>query len=358
MVIMAESCSDTPLSQESVSSIFTPPTPGLILDSSDEDESVISSRPTTPPPFLVHRMHFNPTKHNELSFFRNVDVCRSLPSPPRPQEGQVSSDETGIMGGELEAFVPEPQSPVKRLHDRPRRCANTPNKTPPGDSMPLDRFIPVREFTTPPSTTFHVGQSTEELSPEEKMLRRRLDREDPFMVTWQGRAASSPRMASDQLRSPHNTPRLVTDAAITTQHSHQATGSLRHVSAGAVWRVGGVAAALGRRPNGASGGSGSVLARGTTARMYTAKFLPQATPANEQREYEKKKHEARLALALDIDRSKRLLKNSKCWPLLEFTPCPAKPDFERFSPLVWENSAWRRAGQDCCKYISSRPDSL
>ncbi|KAG2419595.1 hypothetical protein HFD88_004391 [Aspergillus terreus] len=80
--------------------------------------------------------------------------------------------------------------------------------------------------------------------------------------------------------------------------------------------------------------------------MYTAKFLPQATPANEQREYEKKKHEARLALALDIDRSKRVLKNSKCWPLLEFTPCPAKPDFERFSPLVWENSAWRRAGQD------------
>ncbi|GES61791.1 WD40 repeat-like protein [Aspergillus terreus] len=153
-------------------------------------------------------------------------------------------------------------------------------------------------------------------------------------------------MASDQLRSPYNTPRLVTDAAITTQHSHQAPSSSRHVSAGAVWSVGGVAAALGRRPNAASGGSRSVLARGTTARMYTAKFLPQATPANEQREYEKKKHEARLALALDIDRSKRLLKNSKCWPLLEFTPCPAKPDFERFSPLVWENSAWRRAGQD------------
>ncbi|KAI2993479.1 hypothetical protein CBS147345_10245 [Aspergillus niger] len=85
-------------------------------------------------------------------------------------------------------------------------------------------------------------------------------------------------------------------------------------------------------------GSGGQFASGTTAPMFAAKFLPHVA-STEERE----KHKSRVALALDIDPARRLLKTCKLWHLLESLPSPSSPDFEKYSPFVWKDNAWRRA---------------
>ncbi|KAJ5762444.1 uncharacterized protein N7511_005826 [Penicillium nucicola] len=55
---------------------------------------------------------------------------------------------------------------------------------------------------------------------------------------------------------------------------------------------------------------------------------------------EEEKHESRLALALDIDPATRLLRTFL--PCLEAQPSPASPHYERLSPFVWKDSAWKK----------------
>ncbi|KAE8352365.1 hypothetical protein BDV28DRAFT_3721 [Aspergillus coremiiformis] len=80
--------------------------------------------------------------------------------------------------------------------------------------------------------------------------------------------------------------------------------------------------------------------------MYNASFLPHIASTEEQAKYE-----SRVALALDIDPARKLLDNRNVWSLLESTPAPFSPFYERFSPLVWKDNAWRRAERDRCKYM-------
>lgn len=79
------------------------------------------------------------------------------------------------------------------------------------------------------------------------------------------------------------------------------------------------------------------------APTYAAEFFPRTPTADEQH-----KHESRLALALDIDLATRLL--GTCSPSTESSPSPTSSDYERLSPFVWKDSAWRKAERDQCKY--------
>ncbi|PYI02197.1 WD40 repeat-like protein [Aspergillus sclerotiicarbonarius CBS 121057] len=268
----------------------------------------------------------NDAKHAPRSLRRTARSVESISDAKCPPATKHSS---------LDSLVPVRRSP-KRI--RTPIIFSTPGTELKGPILP-DRFIPKRESNSIPSTPFRVGRSPRELSPEEKILRQRSPKEDPFMPTRFRRSGNAPRIPSDRICSTHYGPHLVIDPAIAASDFSRGSRDVsRQVSNGAVWNVGGTSAALGRRSMATPNGLGGQFASGTTAPMFAAKFLPQVA-STEERE----RHKSRVALALNIDPASRLLKNCKLWPLLESLPSPSSPDYERFSPFVWKDNAWKRA---------------
>lgn len=216
-----------------------------------------------------------------------------------------------------------------------------------------DRFIPLRNSIGNPSTPYRVGKDPQELSPEERLFRRRSPGEDPFTPkkTRQSKSATK----AGRVFSPRFGPHLVNDSTVPGRSaSTGARDTTRRVSNGAIWAVGGTSAALGRRPTVALDGPRGLLASGTTAPMYAAKFLPQTRTSAEDRVT----YESRIALALDIDPAARVLNNSNLLSVIDPLPSPSSPEYEQFSPLVWKDNAWRRVERGQCKsrlFISGNP---
>jgi hypothetical protein len=253
-----------------------------------------------------------------------------------------------------------PSSPIIAPRLKENRTADAPFpergrsrlRVPPGgetarkifsNSVSPDRFIPKRHFAEISSTPFRVNKHPHHLSPEEKVLRRRLPGDDPFLPT-RPRPPAFPgqRPTPTRLRQTRfHRPRLVTDPAV-AGGGHQ-IDFLRRVSAGAVWGVGGTSAILGDPSVAVSNGAQSLSGKGSTGPTYVAKFLPTSTKADDQN-----KHESRLALALDIDPTTRLL--GTCVPCTENSPGPSSPYYERLSPFVWKDSAWKKVEREQCKY--------
>lgn len=203
-----------------------------------------------------------------------------------------------------------------------------------------DRFIPKRAFADDSSTPFRVNKHPQQLSPQEKLLRRRLPGDDPFLPTSRLLPPSPERKPSPTRvrQSPHQRPHLVTDSAVAGGNGPR--DFLRQVSSGTVWGVGGTSAVHGVSAT----DTGGVLSPGRqmTAPCYAAKFMPRLPIADEQN-----KHESRLALALDIDLTTRLL--GTCTPSTESSPSPTSSDYERLSPFVWKDSAWKKVEREQCK---------
>jgi hypothetical protein len=201
-----------------------------------------------------------------------------------------------------------------------------------------DRFIPGRESFDTSASPLRLNRSPHHLSPEEKLLRRRDTGADPFKPCHPRRAVSILRQDDQGVRrrSPHFVPHLVDDLAILRDDDSAGVDDQRQVSVGAVWNVGGSSAATGDSL-GVLDGMGSLLARGSIAPTYVVNFHRKITATEER-----KIHESRLALALDIDLAHRLLDICKVPAQLRTMPNPASPLFERCSPLTWRDNAWRR----------------
>ncbi|KAL4909066.1 hypothetical protein BDW74DRAFT_165718 [Aspergillus multicolor] len=200
-----------------------------------------------------------------------------------------------------------------------------------------DRFIPSREPIDASSSPYRVGKDPQELSPEEKLFRRRSPGDDPFTPKKVRRSKSTSR--SGRVFSPRFGPHLVNDSAVSGRTVSTGTrDGTRRVSNGAIWAVGGTSAALGRRSTVSPDGPRGILASGTTAPMYAAKFIPQTRSSTEDRVT----YESRIALALDIDTASKVLSNSNLLSISDPLPSPSSPAFERLSPLVWKDNAWRR----------------
>ncbi|KAB8239407.1 WD40 repeat-like protein [Aspergillus alliaceus] len=317
-----------------------PSTPELTSDTtSDGDSSLSVDYAITPPPLLGPVPHSNANSHIDLPFpdkdkdprsmFPLLVVCK--------RRHTVCNSECRPAGG---SKAPNQAVSPDRSRIRTRRStltdANVNHSRSPAS---LDRFIPVRQFIDPPSTLFRVGKNPQELSLEEKLLRHRSQKEDPFMPTRAGRSGSILGVHSSYQLRLYNGPRLVSSAVI--RGSWDPGHNSRQVSTGAVWHVGGASAAVGRQLRATSSPSGARFTSGTAAPMYNARFLPH-TASNE----EQAKYESRLALALDIDTASRLLSNRNARPLLESTPAPFSPLYERFAQLVWKDNAWKRAERD------------
>ncbi|KAE8147421.1 WD40-repeat-containing domain protein [Aspergillus avenaceus] len=206
------------------------------------------------------------------------------------------------------------------------------------NSKPLntpDRFVPTRQSMAP-STLFHTSKNPQELSYEEKLLRHRFHKEDPFLSARTRGPAAIPRLRIG-LHGTRRVPQLISDSITTLINGPGLSGTFRQVSDGAVWRVGGTPA-IGRRSRLITGGSGNFLASGTAAPMYHASFLPLVAPTDEQRKYE-----SRIALALDIDPAARLIDSRNASSPSKSALSPTSPHYERLSPLEWKDNAWKRA---------------
>ncbi|KAI1613319.1 WD40-repeat-containing domain protein [Exophiala viscosa] len=134
------------------------------------------------------------------------------------------------------------------------------------------------------------------------------------------------------LRPPHYTPSFVhgTDASPPRIDGRLATTSLRQVSGG-FWTVGGQLTVQLGQLQAVPSGNGGLIASGTTAPLHTASFLDQPTLDDKVVE-----HERRLALALDIDQTNRVLLQN------HVNRENGPHSLPQHSPFVWRDSRWTR----------------
>jgi len=118
------------------------------------------------------------------------------------------------------------------------------------------------------------------------------------------------------------------------RHDVQRTGT-RQISAGAVWNVGGPSA-VSDTVIAVSTGRNGVLGTGTNAPLYTSTFLNRADPEAELAAYER-----RLALALDVDQTDRILQHS---PLPTGVCKSLQNDMAKHAKPAWRDGAWIKDG--------------
>ena len=170
-----------------------------------------------------------------------------------------------------------------------------------------DRFISNRASAFDLSHTYRTTKAIKELNKSEKLLRDSSATPDQF-----GRLIL-PRVREQSHGSSRNRQRLTRPnrARSRTIGTYNAIGlpvdrsalQNRHVSAGAVWNVGGSGPAVQAGPVRAiSNGRGGFLSSGTNAPMYIADFLEEHT-----QDQEIETMQNRIAEALGIDQTERLI---------------------------------------------------
>jgi hypothetical protein len=123
-----------------------------------------------------------------------------------------------------------------------------------------------------------------------------------------------------------------------------------------VWTVGGFGASSVDHVHAVDDGRGGFTASGSNAPLYTANFFGNSDPVTDNN-----MHERRLALALDVDTSTRMLSPS---PVRSPSASPdnsADYGFSTSQRLVWKNSEWIKEGSTHRTYLthcfSERTDS-
>lgn len=188
----------------------------------------------------------------------------------------------------------------------------------------LDRFIPPRKSPTTSRETLRLSTPAGNLSEVEKVTRQRHPEFDPF-------GQRVPR--STRTRSYQNLQGAIRPTGSLASQNPEGPLSLRHgsreVSNGAVWNVGGSAIVTDSVP-GIPDGRGGMMNSGTNAPLHTTMFLSQTDSRSAQEE-----HERRLAHAMDIDQSSRVLGS--------FNKPATSSSNTRRAPS-WIDSQWIREG--------------
>jgi hypothetical protein len=192
-----------------------------------------------------------------------------------------------------------------------------------------DRFI---ASPRPPAVT---RESFELNKPAERELISRHDTHsygDPFS----GRLRRGRRLNEElrALRETHST--IIGRANVTRRNATISPSSnlfmaARQVSARGVWNVGGSSAAS-DTVAGVSNGRGGVLGSGTNAPLFTSSFFDRADPEAELEAYER-----RLALALEIDQSDRVLQHL---PMRGHLRSRQHGSSAPHLHHIWRDSAW------------------
>jgi len=184
-----------------------------------------------------------------------------------------------------------------------------------------DRFIASRAGTPAKEALVLPKHSDHSLLPSKSHLRS-TQPVDPFAP----RARRSLRVAEQYatLRAPTPLPRPVGRASMLD------TSPQRTISEGAIWSVGGISVTEGVAST--TNGRGGRVTSGTTAPHYTADFLRKRSPNEDEIV-----HGQRLAMAMDINRSSRVLDHS----------APSSPVslVSRSPPSrVWRDGKWDHDG--------------
>jgi meiosis-specific APC/C activator protein AMA1 len=202
------------------------------------------------------------------------------------------------------------------------RLSETPPRRPKSGSLRVpDRFVPLRDTTTPASDIFRITKAVGQLSTSEKLLRNKSAASDAFVYR---RRLVSPMASNYRLVSRSDT-RAVRSRGMLYQilPSYSLSNTLtvgtvlaplppsririlnvnipteRQVSYGSIWAVGGVAPS----GNAVNSGRGHLIQTGTSARLFRTSF----STARPKRDEELEKHQARLATALELDQTQRVL---------------------------------------------------
>jgi hypothetical protein len=199
-------------------------------------------------------------------------------------------------------------------------------------SCPPDRFIACRRPPTATRESFELIKLTERQKTGWIGLGTCPNR-DPFSQ----RLSRSERL-NNELRDLREVHSMIVgrvgarrrNAALAYRRNSITLGT-RQVSAGAVWNVGGLSA-VSDTVVGVSTGRGGMLMSGTNAPLYTSTFFNRADPEAELEAYER-----RLALALGVDQSDRVLQHSQISPISHNAPYNGAMSCLNH---IWRDGAW------------------
>ncbi|KAL8689345.1 MAG: hypothetical protein Q9218_004962 [Villophora microphyllina] len=283
---------------------------------------------------------------------RIEDEVPYLPTPPESHDSDGGSEDS----------LPYPVNPRPFLHSplpltlsdergrglfRRSWVARTPIAA---SSTSPDRYISNRYTPQDSASSLRLGKSPHLLSPDEKLLRHNSATPDPFLSSPRRRRHGRVLTSSIDSRSATRSQTRSTsshEVFMTPHHAHPPSQH-RQASVGAVWNVGGGTHHPTGPVEGISDGRGGLIGSGTNSPLYTAKFSEKDAPEDDQDIYEN-----RLAVALDIDRARKVLDFSR--------PQQRKPTpigFKRKrADLVgrtqWRYGEWAREGD-----ISRKPNHL
>ena len=199
-----------------------------------------------------------------------------------------------------------------------------------------DRFISSRSTQEASLKSFHVSK------PLSSKKTSALD--DPFDALNSRRLRDPARLSAlfpgISPRPPHRSRSARHNGSGGLDLSFSGPASQRrYASVGSVWNIGGLAPAPPGPIRAVDNGHGGITGSGTNAPMYTSKFFGTETP-----DQDLDRHERRIALALDIDQTNRILDIPQS-PSKEEVDSPrlgrTKRKLDHVEPLpIWQNGQW------------------
>ncbi|CAO2651096.1 Nn.00g093930.m01.CDS01 [Neocucurbitaria sp. VM-36] len=303
------------------------------------------------PPFCEqspkrHRQIYRSLSDTLISGLNSRSLSTSSPSdtvitdietsiPPYTASTNIYFEENSSSGKLHRLPLRDSSSPLRPFQRVARgNFSSTPRQSQSGTP---DRFIACRRPPTVTRESFELNKPAERLETERKAGRGSRSSADVFSR----RLRRSGRL-NDELRGLREAHSLITERTSANRrnanfrHSSQPL-SVRQVSAGAVWNVGGPSA-VSDTVVGVSTAQGGMLGRGTNAPLYKSSFLNRADPEAELEAYER-----RLALALNVDQVDRILQHSP----VSLSPYSKKLGGATLDVKhVWRDGAWIEDGHN------------
>lgn len=314
------------------------PTQGIahVTERKTFQSATTAQAPSTPPRFMQKQSA--------------VEDVSYLPTPPDSQHSGGSEDSllySAIPGPLLQSPLTPPSSNVRSRRSLRRPWIGT---TPIlASTTSPDRYISSRSIPQDSSGSFRLGKAPHLLSPDEKLLRNHSATPDPFLSsprrTRHGRALTSSIDSRSATRSQARSTSSQ-DGLLTPHHAHPPP-QYRQASLGTIWNVGGGPHQPTGPVQGISDGRGGLIGSGTNSPLYTAKFSEKDAPEDDQEIYEN-----RLAAALDIDRTRKVLDLSRPGPQKAALLSTKRKRGTFVGRTQWRYGEWAREGD-----ISRESDS-
>ena len=304
---------------------------------------------------------------------QNVEsVAEVYLSPPASESGDfVPSDVESLASQDLDS-LPFPLNPVSLPNLNSNAVANqvytplTPSRRRPGvrncSTPPAtpDRYMSNRFSPQDASKTFRISKSPHKLSSRERLLRHPSATPDPFsplIVPRRREAQNTTLVYRDALARPVR-PRTIGVTNVLALPQDTLALQDRQVSAGAVWNVGGSTTATHSGPiRSISDGRGGFFSSGSNAPMFMSHFFD-----DDLLDHNMERMESRLAAALDIDLTSRVLNHSRLAPASR-SASTGSVGIKRKAPYIqprtdWRHGEWTQGGSQSRKSTQSLATQL